>query len=708
MIVCVTEKPSVARDIASILGANIKRDGYYEGNNYKVTWTFGHLCTLKEPADYTDYWKRWTLGSLPMLPPKFGIKLIPVESYERQFEVIKSLIAEADEVINCGDAGQEGELIQRWVMQKADTHCPVKRLWISSLTDESIREGFRQLRPAADFNNLYHAGLSRAIGDWILGMNATRLYSLKYSEPGKVLSIGRVQTPTLALLVQRHFEIADFKPEDFWELKTLYKGATFNATAGRFTEEAKALASVESIRNLPFLITDVTEKKGKEAPPRLFDLTSLQVECNKRWGWTADESLKLIQSLYEKKVTTYPRVDTTYLSDDIYPKIPVILGQMTPYSSLTAPLLSLSKLPKSKKVFDNSKVTDHHAIIPTGQSPSVLQGNERQLYHMIALRFIAAFYPDCEFMSTTVLGEAGSVKFKATGKVITSPGWREVFGKEPASDIEKEGNANGNDNSDDKILPPVTKGESGPHTPSILKKTTQPPKYYTEGTLLRAMETAGKTVDDEELRDAMKENGIGRPSTRAAIIETLFKRRYIYRQRKNIMVTQAGIDLIGTIDEELLKSAKLTGIWENKLRRIERGNYSATEFIAELKELISGIVINVMSDNSMKKIEVADDDKKSERKAKGKDPDKESSGKEASKSAKAPAKRKPAIKSLEEIVCPECGKGHILKGKTAYGCSEFRNGCTLRLPFETYAHDLTPAKLAAQIKRNQKSNKADS
>ncbi len=708
MIVCVTEKPSVARDIASILGANIKRDGYYEGNNYKVTWTFGHLCTLKEPADYTDYWKRWTLGSLPMLPPKFGIKLIPVESYERQFEVIKSLIAEADEVINCGDAGQEGELIQRWVMQKADTHCPVKRLWISSLTDESIREGFRQLRPAADFNNLYHAGLSRAIGDWILGMNATRLYSLKYSEPGKVLSIGRVQTPTLALLVQRHFEIADFKPEDFWELKTLYKGATFNATAGRFTEEAKALASVESIRNLPFLITDVTEKKGKEAPPRLFDLTSLQVECNKRWGWTADESLKLIQSLYEKKVTTYPRVDTTYLSDDIYPKIPVILGQMTPYSSLTAPLLSLSKLPKSKKVFDNSKVTDHHAIIPTGQSPSVLQGNERQLYHMIALRFIAAFYPDCEFMSTTVLGEAGSVKFKATGKVITSPGWREVFGKEPASDIEKEGNANGNDNSDDKILPPFTKGESGPHTPSILKKTTQPPKYYTEGTLLRAMETAGKTVDDEELRDAMKENGIGRPSTRAAIIETLFKRRYIYRQRKNIMVTQAGIDLIGTIDEELLKSAKLTGIWENKLRRIERGNYSATEFIAELKELISGIVINVMSDNSMKKIEVADDDKKSERKAKGKDPDKESSGKEASKSAKAPAKRKPAIKSLEEIVCPECGKGHILKGKTAYGCSEFRNGCTLRLPFETYAHDLTPAKLAAQIKRNQKSNKADS
>lgn len=698
MIVCVTEKPSVARDIASILGANVKRDGYYEGNNYKVTWTFGHLCTLKEPADYTDYWKRWSLGALPMLPPKFGIKLIPVESYERQFGVIKSLISEADEVINCGDAGQEGELIQRWVMQKADIHCPVKRLWISSLTDESIREGFRQLRPAHDFDNLYHAGLSRAIGDWILGMNATRLYSLKYSEPGKVLSIGRVQTPTLALLVQRHFEIANFKPEDFWELKTLYKGATFNATAGRFTDEQKAIAAAEAIRHLPFRITDVTEKKGKEAPPRLFDLTSLQVECNKRWGWTADESLKLIQSLYEKKVTTYPRVDTTYLSDDIYPKVPVILGQMTPYAQLTAPLLSLPRLPKSKKVFDNSKVTDHHAIIPTGQSPSVLQGNERQLYHMIALRFIAAFYPDCEFMSTTVLGEAGDVTFKATGKVITAPGWREVFGKEPASDTEKEGNANQADGSDDRILPPFVKGESGPHVPSILKKTTQPPKYYTEGTLLRAMETAGKTVDDEELRDAMKENGIGRPSTRAAIIETLFKRRYIYRQRKNIMVTQAGIELIATINEELLKSAKLTGLWENKLRRIERGDYSATEFISELKDLISGIVTNVMSDNSMKKIEVADEDKPS-RKTIATD-----SGSDA-KTDKTPAKRKTAIKSLEEIPCPVCGKGHILKGKAAFGCSEFRNGCTLRLPFEKYSPDLTPAKLATLVKRSFKTVK---
>jgi DNA topoisomerase-3 len=688
MKVCVTEKPSVARDIASILGATTKRDGYFEGNGYKVTWTFGHLCTLKEPADYTEYWKRWSLGSLPMIPQKFGIKLIPVDSYERQFNVIKSLIAEADEVINCGDAGQEGELIQRWVMQKAETRCPVKRLWISSLTDESIKEGFQQLKPSADFDNLYYAGLSRAIGDWILGMNATRLYSLKYSSPGKVLSIGRVQTPTLALIVQRHNEITNFKPEDFWELKTVYRGATFNATAGRFNNEAEAQAAAARISNDLFTITDVTEKKGKEAPPRLFDLTSLQVECNKRWGWTADESLKLIQSLYEKKVTTYPRVDTTYLSEDIYPKIPTILRQMTPYAPITAPLLN-GKIPKSKKIFDNAKVTDHHAIIPTGQSPSALQGNERLMYHLIAQRFIAAFYPDCEFLATTVMGKAADVEFKASGKVITMPGWRTVFGK----DAEKsEG-----DNSDDKLLPPFTKGESGPHEPSILKKTTQPPKYYTEGTLLRAMETAGKTVDDETLREAMKENGIGRPSTRAAIIETLFKRHYIYRQRKNIMVTQAGIDLINTITEELLKSAKLTGLWENKLRQIERGNYSAPAFINELKMLIQEIVTNVLSDNSMRKIAIEDDEadkKKANKAGKADDSDKEKK--------KTPTKRRPAIKKLEEIVCPICGNGHILKGNSAYGCSKFREGCTLRLPFTDFADTLTPAKLAAEIKKKFK------
>ena len=684
MKVCVTEKPSVARDIASILGADVRRDGYFEGNGYKVTWTFGHLCTLKEPADYTEYWKRWSLGALPMLPAKFGIKLIPVESYERQFNVIKSLIADADEVINCGDAGQEGELIQRWVMQKAETRCPVKRLWISSLTDEAIRDGFKQLRPSADFDNLYYAGLSRAIGDWILGMNATRLYSLKYSEPGKVLSIGRVQTPTLALLVQRHNEIASFKPEDFWELKTLYKGVIFNATGGRFDNEAFALEAAERIKTIPLTITDVTEKKGKEAPPRLFDLTSLQVECNKKWGWTADESLKLIQSLYEKKVTTYPRVDTTYLSEDIYPKVPGILKMMTPYAPVTAPVLAMPKLPKSKKIFDNSKVTDHHAIIPTGQSPAVLQGNERLLYHLIAQRFIAAFYPDCEFMSTSVTAEAADVKFKATGKVITEPGWRNVFDKEAEK---SEG-----DNGDDKILPPFIKGESGPHEPSVLKKTTQPPKYYTEGTLLRAMETAGKTVDDETLREAMKENGIGRPSTRASIIETLFKRRYIYRQRKNIMVTQAGIDLINTINEELLKSAKLTGLWENKLRQIERGSYSAPEFITELKTLIQEIVTNVLSDNSMRKIEVADEEKKPK-------PPSNANKDNGGETKKPAAKRKPPVKKLEEIKCPLCGQGHILKGHTAYGCSEFRNGCPLKLPFEEFASELTPAKLSAQIKK---------
>lgn len=678
MIVCVTEKPSVARDIASILGANIKRDGYYEGNNYKVTWTFGHLCTLKEPADYTDYWKRWTLGSLPMLPPKFGIKLIPVESYERQFEVIKSLIAEADEVINCGDAGQEGELIQRWVMQKADTHCPVKRLWISSLTDESIREGFRQLRPAADFNNLYHAGLSRAIGDWILGMNATRLYSLKYSEPGKVLSIGRVQTPTLALLVQRHFEIADFKPENFWELKTVYRDVTFNAVKGRFNDPAEAEATLASLAESPFTIGSVTDKKGREAPPRLFDLTSLQVECNRRWDWTADESLQLIQSLYEKKVTTYPRVDTTYLSEDIYPKIPDILRQMTPYADRTAPVLA-GKIPKSKKVFDNAKVTDHHAIIPTGQSPSALVGNERKLYHLIAMRFIAAFYPDCIFLQTTVVGKAADVEFKAVGKVIESPGWRTLFAGE-AADSDKASDG------DDRIMPPFTVGESGPHQPALQQKTTQPPKYYTEGTLLRAMESAGKTVDDDELREAMKENGIGRPSTRAAIIETLFKRRYIYRERKNIMASQAGIDLIATIRDELLKSAKLTGIWENKLRRIERGDYSAAEFIAELKTQIGEIVINVLNDNSARRIETTADDK---------DGDKP---KPKPKTKRAPRKKK--IESLDAIPCPVCGKGHIIKGRTAYGCSLYAGGCSCRLPFDQYPATLTPAQLAKKIKNN--------
>ncbi len=597
MILCVTEKPSVASDIAKILGATVRRDGYFEGAGYCVTWTYGHLCELKEPADYTDMWKRWSLGSLPMIPQRFGIRLIDNQRYRQQFGVIETLIKQADELINCGDAGQEGELIQRWVMQKAETKCPVKRLWISSLTDDAIREGFASLRPGADFDNLYYAGLSRAIGDWILGMNATRLYSLKYGEPGKPLSIGRVQTPTLSLIVQRHHEIANFKPEDFWELQTLYRGVTFNAASGRFKEEAKALAVIEEIKALPFVIKSVEEKKGREAPPRLFDLTSLQVECNKRWGWTADESLALIQTLYEKKVTTYPRVDTTYLSEDIYPKVPDILRRMTPYAALTAPILA-RKLPKSKKVFDNSKVTDHHAIIPTGQSPQTLVGNERLMYHLIAQRFIAAFYPDCEFLQTNVVGAAGETEFKASGKVISSQGWRAVFASQ--NDKKEQEGAS----SDDKILPPFTIGESGPHEPSLAKKTTQPPKYYTEGTLLKAMETAGASVDDEELRDALKANGIGRPSTRAAIIEILYKRGYMRKERKSLRATQAGIDLIATIDNELLKSAKLTGIWEGRLRKIERGEYDAAEFIGQLKQMISEIVISVLKDNSNRQIAV--------------------------------------------------------------------------------------------------------
>lgn len=690
MKVCITEKPSVAKDIAAILGASERHDGYFEGNGYQVTWTFGHLCTLKEPADYTDYWKRWNLSSLPMLPPKFGIKLINDRGYEHQFNVIKSLSENAEEIINCGDAGQEGELIQRWVMQKAGVKCPVKRLWISSLTDQSIREGFSRLKPSADFDNLYHAGLSRAIGDWILGMNATRLYSLKYAQNSNVLSVGRVQTPTLALIVQRHFEIANFKPEDYWELKTIYNDALFNATKGRFNTPESAQAALEKIKDLPFTVTDVQEKKGREAPPRLFDLTSLQVECNKKFGWTADETLKLIQSLYEKKVTTYPRVDTTYLSDDIYPQVPGILTKMSPYASLTAPVLA-NKIPKSKKVFDNSKVTDHHAIIPTGESPSQLVGNERHLYHLIALRFIAAFYPDCEFNQTTALGKVADVEFKATGKVITSQGWRAVFDKK----TDTTGESESQDGDTDRILPPLTAGESGPHTPSLQKRTTQPPKLYTEGTLLRAMETAGKTVDDEELRDAMKENGIGRPSTRASIIETLFNRHYIARQRKNIVATQAGIDLIALINEELLKSAKLTGLWENKLRRIERGDYSASDFIGELKELISSIVLNVLSDNSMRKIAIVD----AEQQKKNAPKSKSATGTSES-NTKAATPRKPAIKTYEQIQCPLCGKGHILKGRTAFGCSEFHNGCSLRLPFSDYPDTLTPARLNTAIKKN--------
>ncbi len=692
MKVCVTEKPSVARDIARLLGANDRHDGYYEGNGYQVTWTFGHLCELKEPNDYTDQWKWWSLGQLPMIPQRFGIKLKDDEGIKKQFNVIKSLIASADEVINCGDAGQEGELIQRWVYQKAGCDKPVKRLWISSLTDESICKGFEQLKDAKDFDNLYFAGLSRAIGDWVLGMNATRLYTLKYSQSRDVLSVGRVQTPTLAMIVARHREIENFVPEDYWELKTKYRGVTFNSTRGRFKTEAEASAIVENIKQLPLEVTSVETKKGREAPPRLFDLTSLQVECNKKFSMSADEALKIIQSLYEKKATTYPRVDTTYLSDDIYPQVPGILQAMAPYANLTAPLLSLPKLPKTKKVFDNSKVTDHHAIIPTNVNPATvaMTPDEKRVYHLIAMRFIAAFYPDCEFNTTTVMAQVGEYGFKATGKEILKAGWRDLFNKPGDKNVDEDGKEKAED-EDNGTMPHFEKGESGPHEPSILKRTTQPPKPYTEGTLLRAMETAGKTVNDEELRDAMKENGIGRPSTRAAIIETLFKRRYIRKERKAITPTLAGIQLIDTIHEPLLKSASLTGLWEKKLREIERGEYSAAQFIDELKIMIGEIVLNVLRDNSSGSIAVEQ----------GK-PDKPKLPKASGGDGKPVKPRAPRLKSIEEIPCPVCGKGHLVKGNTAFGCSEYKNGCHTVMPFTEYPADLTPAKLSRLIKKNFK------
>lgn len=593
MKVCIAEKPSVAREIAGILGASKKMNGYMEGNGYQVTWTFGHLCTLKEPHDYASEWKRWSLASLPMIPPRFGIKLIENPTYEKQFKIIEELIQNAEMVINCGDAGQEGELIQRWVMQKAGCKCPVYRLWISSLTEESIREGFQKLKEEKEFARLYEAGLSRAIGDWLLGMNATRLYTLKYGQNRQVLSIGRVQTPTLALIVNRQHEIENFKPEPYWELKTVYRNTTFQTVKGKFTKKEEGEAALEVVRQEVFTVTSVSEKKGKEYAPRLFDLTSLQVECNKKFAFSAEDTLKLIQSLYEKKVTTYPRVDTTFLSDDIYPKVPATLKGLTNYAELTAPLLQ-SKIPKNKRVFDNSKVTDHHAIIPTGKPASYLTENEKKVYDLVVKRFIAAFYPDCEISTTTVLGKAGKIAFKVTGKQILKPGWRIVFGaeqKDPEAEPEEEG-----------VLPDFVKGESGPHQPVLGEKWTHPPKPYTEATLLRAMETAGKLVDNEELRDALKENGIGRPSTRAAIIETLFKRNYIRKEKKNLHPTSTGKELINTIREELLKSAELTGLWEKKLRQIEKGTYETRVFLDELKALVNQIVINVLSDQTNRTI----------------------------------------------------------------------------------------------------------
>ncbi|MBR3427258.1 MAG: DNA topoisomerase 3 [Bacteroidales bacterium] len=671
MIVCIAEKPSVARDIAKVLGANTTHEGYMEGNGYQVTWTFGHLCTLKEPHDYTDQWKAWALSRLPMIPQRFGIKLIADKGVEKQFKVIESLFQKADEIVNCGDAGQEGELIQRWVMQKAAVHCPVKRLWISSLTEESIKEGFKNLKDQVDYQSLYEAGLSRAIGDWLLGMNATRLYTLKYGQNRQVLSIGRVQTPTLALIVNRYHEIVNFKPEAYWVLSTVYRDTTFTATKGKYGSVEDGQKDLQSVEGKEFTVTDISTKKGTEAPPRLYDLTSLQVECNKKYNLSADQTLQTIQSLYEKKYTTYPRVDTTYLSDDIYPKCPDILSKLTNYAEYTAPLAG-KKLPKSKKVFDNSKVTDHHAIIPTGVVPQGLSFAEQQVYDEVCRHFIAVFYPDCQFATTTVLGKVEDVEFKTSGKQILVPGWREVIKSQKQQDEEKkEGQED-----EERTLPIFEKGEHGPHQPQLAEKWTTPPKPYTEATLLRAMETAGKLVDDESLREVMKENGIGRPSTRAAIIETLFKRNYIRKVRKSLEPTPTGIELIGLIHEDLLKSAELTGIWEKKLREIEQHKYEARQFLDELKQMVTEIVTTVMMDNSNRRVAAAVVEEKPKAK------------KATPKKASSPKPKKPKVEPTtanpDAIIgqpCPLCGKGHVIKGKTAYGCSEWRNGCGWRKAF---------------------------
>ena len=641
MIVCVAEKPSVGAYIANVLGAKQKHDGYFEGNGYQVTWTFGHLCALLDPQEYTEQWKAWSLSSLPMIPQRFSIKVSGDAGVHKQFNVIKNLIDQADEVINCGDAGQEGELIQRWVYQQAGCKCPVKRLWVNSLTEEAIRDGFQKLKDQSEYQRLYEAGMMRAIGDWLLGMNATRAYTIRYARgSGKdrqVLSVGRVQTPTLALVVKRQAEIENFVPRTYWELKTNYRDTLFNAQIpveeGEYaiTSEEQGQALVDSIKDLPLTITNVEKKKGTEYAPKLYDLTSLQVDCNKKYAFSAEQTLQLIQSLYEKRLTTYPRVDTTYLSDDIYPKVPTTLNGIKDYFPQTAPLLG-AKLPKSKKVFDNKKVTDHHAIIPTGQRPEGMTADEKKVYDLVALHFIAVFYPDCEVSNTTVLAKAGEIDFKVTGREVLKPGWRAVFEKETDKSDTPDEADNSEDSENSKSLPAFVKGESGPHEPLLKEKTTTPPKYYTEATLLRAMETAGKTVENDELREAMKENGIGRPSTRAAIIEKLYQRKYIVKQGKTLRATETGINLIHTIISPLLKSAELTGLWEKKLREIEKGEYTAQDFLTELKEMTSGVVRDVKSNKA-------------------------------------------------GMLCPVCRQGLIIRGNTQYGCSRWREGCTYREPF---------------------------
>ena len=687
MIVCIAEKPSVARDIARIIGATADHKTYMEGNGYQVTWTFGHLCCLKEPNDYTENWRHWSLAALPMLPPRFGIKLIEDRGIKEQFDTIERLYSKADEIINCGDAGQEGELIQRWVMQKAGAKCPVKRLWISSMTDEAIREGFRNLKDQSHYQPLYLAGLSRAIGDWILGMNATRLYTLKYGQGRQVLSIGRVQTPTLALIVNRQKEIDNFKPEPYWVLATLYRDVVFTATQGKFSSKEEGEKAFSTIAGKPFVVTAVQKKKGTEAPPHLYDLTSLQVDCNSKFGYSAEMTLNIVQSLYEKKFTTYPRVDTQYLPDDVYPKCPQILNgvyqSLIAGQSVYAPLvkpLGGKPLPKTKKVFDASKVTDHHAIIPTGVPIRGLTDIEQNVFDLIARRFIAVFYPDCRFSTTTVQGKVEDVTFKVSGKEILDPGWRKVYGKEAKQQTDDEARKT----DEERVLPQFTVGESGPHEPTLTEKHTTPPKYYTEATLLRAMETAGKFVEDEELRAALKENGIGRPSSRAGIIETLFKRRYIRRERKNLVATPTGIGLIDIIREELLKSCELTGIWEKKLRDIEHQRYDAAQFVAELKQQITDIVKDVLQDASPRRLVITDDAteqvarKPKSRKAAPK------ATKPKPNSAKSSDGQQPAIAPSDDLIgkpCPLCGKGVVIKGRMAYGCSLWREGCAFKLPF---------------------------
>ena len=752
MIVCIAEKPSVAADIAKIIGATHhhrvgRNAGYYEGNGYQVTWTFGHLCELKNPEEYSPYWKAWSLAALPMVPERFGIRL--KEGVEEQFNVIEQLFAKAERIINCGDAGQEGELIQRWVMQKAGATCPVERLWISSMTEEAIREGFANLRPHQDYQGLYEAGLCRAIGDWLLGMNATRLYTLKYGDNNRrrgaqPLSIGRVQTPTLAMIVERQHEIQTFQPEPYWVLSTIYRDVTFTArleaddeddkpqnndeTEGKspankslskrgFTNREEAEAALKAIEGTPFTVQKVTQKKGTEAPPRLFDLTSLQVECNKKFGYGADLTLQLIQQLYENKFTTYPRVDTTYLPDDMYDRCPAILkgirdyhvGRTQPLTQWLEPLRH-APLRKSKKVFDNAKITDHHAIIPTGVLPQGLTDVQRNVYDLIVQRFVAVFYPDCRFATTTVDGEAAGIPFRASGKVIVDEGWRVLF---PKANAAREGGANAASSSsaaageggaapqagnagaqrsdDERTLPPFQKGETGPHTPTLTQKETTPPKPFTEATLLRAMETAGRNVDDEELREAMKENGIGRPSTRAAIIQTLYKRGYIRLQRKSLEATPTGVALIGLIQEELLKSAELTGIWENKLRQIEHHTYSAQQFMAELKQMVSELVHTVLCDNTNRRVEQAPAPSgnaspagKSSVKQGTSSPENASSS--AGNSSSSPEESTGEAKPKRKIIragskCPECGEGKVIKGHTAYGCSRWKEGCNWRKPF---------------------------